>query len=208
MVDGGWADRPSGHEKGPVRRAEHRRGAAPLQGAPDAARRRGRDRPPLPRARGHGDTLEVHACEYRAGDDDLRWLALRVAMLGVDFRGARATELSSIYKRSPSARAGRRWPEEGAPLGRDRVRLNERVRQRGGARSLRRLCASSCRYMVGSLQCGPTGITAHLQGTREREPRPGEHCRHTGRPPAGGASSVSSLFTFRPRRPVAACARD
>ena len=25
------------------------------------------------------------SCEYRTGDDDLRWLALRIAMLGVDF---------------------------------------------------------------------------------------------------------------------------
>jgi predicted DNA-binding transcriptional regulator YafY len=29
--------------------------------------------------------IDAHTCEYRTGDDDLRWLALRVAMLGVDF---------------------------------------------------------------------------------------------------------------------------
>jgi predicted DNA-binding transcriptional regulator YafY len=29
--------------------------------------------------------LDADRCEYRAGDDDLRWLALRIAMLGVDF---------------------------------------------------------------------------------------------------------------------------
>jgi predicted DNA-binding transcriptional regulator YafY len=29
--------------------------------------------------------LDAGRCEYRTGDDDLRWLALRIAMLGVDF---------------------------------------------------------------------------------------------------------------------------
>lgn len=29
--------------------------------------------------------IDDRTCEYRAGDDDLRWLAIRVAMLGVDF---------------------------------------------------------------------------------------------------------------------------
>jgi predicted DNA-binding transcriptional regulator YafY len=29
--------------------------------------------------------IDAHRCEYRTGDDDLRWLAARVAMLGVDF---------------------------------------------------------------------------------------------------------------------------
>jgi predicted DNA-binding transcriptional regulator YafY len=29
--------------------------------------------------------LDDGRCEYRTGDDDLRWLALRIAMLGVDF---------------------------------------------------------------------------------------------------------------------------
>jgi predicted DNA-binding transcriptional regulator YafY len=29
--------------------------------------------------------LDTHTCEYRTGDDDLRWLALRIATLGVDF---------------------------------------------------------------------------------------------------------------------------
>jgi predicted DNA-binding transcriptional regulator YafY len=30
--------------------------------------------------------VDDETCEYRTGDDDLDWLALRVAMLGVDFR--------------------------------------------------------------------------------------------------------------------------
>ncbi len=37
--------------------------------------------------------LDSERCEYRAGDDDLRWLALRVAMLGVDFEVHEPVEL-------------------------------------------------------------------------------------------------------------------
>ena len=36
----------------------------------------------------HWGTIEdrdAHSCEFRTGDDDLGWLALRIAMLGVDF---------------------------------------------------------------------------------------------------------------------------
>ncbi len=31
------------------------------------------------------EPIDAHTCEYRTGDDNLRWLALRIAMLGVDF---------------------------------------------------------------------------------------------------------------------------
>jgi len=37
--------------------------------------------------------LDAHTCEYRTGDDDLGWLALRVAMLGVDFEVHEPPEL-------------------------------------------------------------------------------------------------------------------
>jgi predicted DNA-binding transcriptional regulator YafY len=37
--------------------------------------------------------LDPHTCEYRTGDDDLGWLALRVAMLGVDFEVHEPPEL-------------------------------------------------------------------------------------------------------------------
>jgi len=37
--------------------------------------------------------LDAHTCEYRTGDDDLGWLALRVAMLGVDFEVHEPLEL-------------------------------------------------------------------------------------------------------------------
>jgi predicted DNA-binding transcriptional regulator YafY len=31
------------------------------------------------------EPIDTHTCAFRTGDDDLRWLALRIAMLGVDF---------------------------------------------------------------------------------------------------------------------------
>jgi predicted DNA-binding transcriptional regulator YafY len=37
--------------------------------------------------------LDAHTCEYRTGDDDLRWLALRIATLGVDFEVREPPEL-------------------------------------------------------------------------------------------------------------------
>jgi predicted DNA-binding transcriptional regulator YafY len=37
--------------------------------------------------------IDAHTCEYRTGDDDLRWLALRIAMLGVDFEVHEPPEL-------------------------------------------------------------------------------------------------------------------
>jgi predicted DNA-binding transcriptional regulator YafY len=39
------------------------------------------------------EPLDAHTCEYRVGDDDLGWLALRVAMLGVDFEVREPPEL-------------------------------------------------------------------------------------------------------------------
>jgi len=38
-----------------------------------------------PSAWGTIEPIDNRSCEYRSGDDDLGWLALRVAMLGVDF---------------------------------------------------------------------------------------------------------------------------
>jgi predicted DNA-binding transcriptional regulator YafY len=37
--------------------------------------------------------IDTHSCEYRTGDDDLRWLALRIAMLAVDFEVHEPPEL-------------------------------------------------------------------------------------------------------------------
>jgi predicted DNA-binding transcriptional regulator YafY len=39
------------------------------------------------------EPLDADTCEYRTGDDDLRWLAIRVASLGVDFEVREPPEL-------------------------------------------------------------------------------------------------------------------
>jgi predicted DNA-binding transcriptional regulator YafY len=39
------------------------------------------------------EPIDEHTCEYRTGDDDLRWLAMRIAMLGVDFEVREPPEL-------------------------------------------------------------------------------------------------------------------
>jgi predicted DNA-binding transcriptional regulator YafY len=39
------------------------------------------------------EPIDEHTCEYRTGDDDLRWLALRIVMLGVDFEVHEPPEL-------------------------------------------------------------------------------------------------------------------
>jgi predicted DNA-binding transcriptional regulator YafY len=39
----------------------------------------------LPAHSGTVEPIDDQRCEYRTGDDNLRWLALRIAMLGVDF---------------------------------------------------------------------------------------------------------------------------
>ncbi len=38
----------------------------------------------LPYVAGALEPIDAHSCEYRASDDDLEWLAIRIAMLGVD----------------------------------------------------------------------------------------------------------------------------
>src|SRR6266536_2754530 len=39
------------------------------------------------------EPVDAYTCEYRTGDDDLQWLALRIAMLGVDFEVHEPPEL-------------------------------------------------------------------------------------------------------------------
>jgi predicted DNA-binding transcriptional regulator YafY len=39
------------------------------------------------------EPIDDHTCEYRTGDDDLDWLALRIAMIGVDFEVHEPPEL-------------------------------------------------------------------------------------------------------------------
>jgi predicted DNA-binding transcriptional regulator YafY len=47
----------------------------------------------VPSAWGTIHPIDDRSCEYRTGDDDLHWLALRVAMLGVDFDAHEPPEL-------------------------------------------------------------------------------------------------------------------
>jgi predicted DNA-binding transcriptional regulator YafY len=43
---------------------------------------------------GELEQIDAGSCEYRTGDDDLDWLALRIAMLGVDFEVHEPPELT------------------------------------------------------------------------------------------------------------------
>jgi predicted DNA-binding transcriptional regulator YafY len=47
----------------------------------------------IPAYWGTVEPIDAHACEYRTGDDDLAWLALRITMLGVDFDAHEPPEL-------------------------------------------------------------------------------------------------------------------
>jgi len=61
---------------------------------------------PAERVRVPGGTVtpvDGSSCEYRTGDDDLAWLALRVAMLGVEFELHEPAELGDALR----AMAGR-----------------------------------------------------------------------------------------------------
>jgi len=53
------------------------------------------------RVPGHWGTIEPldeHTCEYTTGDDDLRWLAMRIVTLGVDFEVREPPELVEHLK--------------------------------------------------------------------------------------------------------------
>ena len=47
----------------------------------------------VPRSWGTIEAIDSESCEYRASDDDIRWLASRIAMLGVDFEVHEPPEL-------------------------------------------------------------------------------------------------------------------
>lgn len=38
----------------------------------------------LPSHWGTFESIDAHSCEYRTGDEDIAWLAMRIAMLGVE----------------------------------------------------------------------------------------------------------------------------
>jgi predicted DNA-binding transcriptional regulator YafY len=52
------------------------------------------------------EPIDAHTCRYRTGDDDLRWLALRIAMLGADFEVHEPPELVE-HLRALASRLGR-----------------------------------------------------------------------------------------------------
>jgi hypothetical protein len=54
------------------------------------------------------EPIDAHTCEYRTGDDDLRWLALRIAMLGVDFEVHEPHELGRASAGAGSSAQARR----------------------------------------------------------------------------------------------------
>jgi predicted DNA-binding transcriptional regulator YafY len=69
------------------------------------------------------EPLDDHSCELRTGDDDLRWLAMRIAMLGVDFEVREPPELLDHLRalaqrlaRASSPPAGR-WSDHDDPAG-------------------------------------------------------------------------------------------
>jgi predicted DNA-binding transcriptional regulator YafY len=49
----------------------------------------------LPYVWGDVEPIDERSCSYRTGDDSLDWLAVRVAMLGVDFEVHEPTELAA-----------------------------------------------------------------------------------------------------------------
>jgi predicted DNA-binding transcriptional regulator YafY len=44
------------------------------------------------------EPIDAQSCEFRTGDDDLGWLALRIAMLGVDFTVHEPPELAEHFR--------------------------------------------------------------------------------------------------------------
>ena len=52
----------------------------------------------IPSHWGTFEPIDERTCEYRTGDDDLGWLAMRIAMLGVDFEVHEPPELVEHLK--------------------------------------------------------------------------------------------------------------
>jgi predicted DNA-binding transcriptional regulator YafY len=52
----------------------------------------------VPAGWGTIEPLDEHTSEYRSGDDNLEWLAMRVAMLGVDFELHEPPELAGALR--------------------------------------------------------------------------------------------------------------
>jgi predicted DNA-binding transcriptional regulator YafY len=59
--------------------------------------------------------IDTETCEFRTGDDDLGWLAVRIAMLGVDFEVSEPPELVEELRALASRLNRAASPEEGDP---------------------------------------------------------------------------------------------
>jgi predicted DNA-binding transcriptional regulator YafY len=70
----------------------------------------------VPAGWGTIEPLDEHTCEYRSGDDNLEWLAMRVAMLGVEFELHEPPELAEKL-RELSARLARGSRRSSPPAG-------------------------------------------------------------------------------------------
>src|SRR3954451_13582310 len=72
----------------------------------------------VPRQWGKIEAIDERPCRYTTGDDDLRWLALRVAMLGVDFEVEGPPELiEQLRELAERLRGGGRGPAAPSPRG-------------------------------------------------------------------------------------------
>jgi predicted DNA-binding transcriptional regulator YafY len=60
----------------------------------------------VPARWGAVEPIDARTCEYRTGDEDLGWLAMRIAMLGVDFEVREPPELVE-HMRAMASRLGR-----------------------------------------------------------------------------------------------------
>jgi len=84
----------------------------------------------MPAGWGTVEPLDEHTSEYRSGDDNLEWLAMRVAMLGVDFELHEPPELAEALEKL-SARlatgARPRSPRSGAASAASRPRGGRRA---------------------------------------------------------------------------------
>ena len=73
-----------GRRRRPLRVAQPLLGPQPLRDPRDLPRARGRRAPAPAAGLGEVQPLGEGTCEYRTGDDDLQWLAIRIAMAGAD----------------------------------------------------------------------------------------------------------------------------
>jgi predicted DNA-binding transcriptional regulator YafY len=75
----------------------------------------------IPRQSGTVTPIDGHSCEYRTGDEDLGWLALRIAMLGVEFEVHDSPELTEHLELLSARLARAARARDSTAAGRQRV---------------------------------------------------------------------------------------